>query len=152
MILSQPLQHKQVYDFKVHRAKLALQARELPERKFQLLKNYLELVQTDEFSHHIFTIPDEVLEKRASRLKASLLRVKKLEKQNLANKLAELGLILARTNKERHPCIQNFMLINDSVTISTEVPVYLTNDDIRYFKSKVSLLILRTSVHQLQVI
>jgi N-acetylglutamate synthase-like GNAT family acetyltransferase len=64
------------------------------------------------------------------------MRVESLEKQSLANKLAELGLMLARTNKERHLCIQDFMLINDSVTIATEVPVYLTNDDIKYFKNR----------------
>jgi transposase-like protein len=136
IILSKKLQHKQIYNFKLHRAKLELQAKELPEQKFQLLKAYLEFIQTDSFPHHIFTIPDEELEKRASQLKASLLKVTKLEKQNLANKLAELGLMLAKTNKERHLCIQDFMLINDSVTIACEVPVYLTSDDIKYFKNK----------------
>ena len=54
----------------------------------------------------------------------------------MANKLAELGLLLAKTNRERHQAIEDFMLINDSVTIACEVPVYLTNDDIAYFKSK----------------
>jgi transposase-like protein len=136
IILSKKLQHKQIYNFKLHRAKLELQAKELPEQKFQLLKAYLEFIQTDSFPHHIFTIPDEELEKRASQLKASLLKITKLEKQNLANKLAELGLMLAKTNKERHLCIQDFMLINDSVTIACEVPVYLTSDDIKYFKNK----------------
>jgi len=136
MIFSQKLQHNQVYNFQLHKAKLALQAKELPEQKFQLLKDYLEFVQSNNFPHHIFSIPDEELEKRASQLKASLLRITKLEKQNLANKLAKLGLILADTNKERHQCIQNFMLINDSATVATEVPVYLTQDDIEYFKNK----------------
>ncbi len=136
VIFSKNLQHKQIYNFQLHKAKLELQVNELPERKFKLLKNYLEFVQTDKFPHHIFTVPDEELEKRASQLKADLLRITKLEKQNLANKLAELGLLLAKTNRERHQSIQNFMLINDSVTIACEVPVYLTNDDIKYFKDK----------------
>ena len=135
IIFSQKLQHNQVYEFKLHKAKLELLKKELPEQKHQLLKNYLEKIPTH-FPHHIFTIPDEELEKRASQLKASLLKVKKLEKQNLANKLAELGLMLAKTNKERHFCVENFMLINDSVTIAIEVPVYLTGDDIKYFKAK----------------
>lgn len=43
---------------------------------------------------------------------------------------------LAKNNKERHEKIENFFLINDSTTIATEVPVYLTNDDIKYFKDK----------------
>ncbi len=136
MIASHKLGHKQIYNFQLHRAKLLLQAKEFSGQKFELLKSYLEFVQTNDFPHHIFTIPDEELEKRASQLKASLLNITKLEKQNLANKLAELGLILAKTNKERHQVAQNFMLINDSVTIACEVPVYLTNDDINYFKGK----------------
>jgi ATP-dependent exoDNAse (exonuclease V) beta subunit/transposase-like protein len=136
MIFSHKLQHKQIYNFQLHKAKLELLKNELPEQKFQLLKNYLEKIPTDSFPHHIFTIPDEELEKRASQIEASLLKISKLQKQNLANKLAELGLILAKTNKERHACVQDFMLVNDSVTIATEVPVYLTNDDIEYFKNK----------------
>lgn len=136
IILSKKLQHKQVYEFKLHRAKLLLQAKELSERKFQPLKNYLEFVQTDQFPHHIFTFRDELLEKRASQLKTNLLKITKLQKQNLANKLAELGLMLSKTNRERHACVEGFMLINDSCTIALEVPVYLTNDDIKYFKSK----------------
>ncbi|MDI6807324.1 MAG: hypothetical protein QMD14_06015, partial [Candidatus Aenigmarchaeota archaeon] len=131
LILSQRLQHKQVYEFQLHRAKLLLQAKELPQRKFQLLKSYLEFVQTDKFPHHIFIIPDEELEKRASQLKASLLKITKLQKRNLANKLAELGLMLAKSSRERHSRVQEFMLINDSATVACEVPVYLTADDIR---------------------
>jgi len=134
IIFSQKLQHNQIYNFQLHRAKLWLQAKELPEQKFQSLRKYLETIPTNEFPHHIFRIPDEELEKRASQLKANLLKVSKLQKQNLANKLAELGLILTKTNKERHQAIQNFMLINDSVTIACEVPVYLTRNDIAYFK------------------
>jgi len=52
-----------------------------------------------------------------------LLDITKLQKKNLANKLAELGLLLAKANKERHGAIESFMLINDSVTIACEVPV-----------------------------
>lgn len=136
MILSQKLEHKQVYNFQLHRAKMELTKKELPEQKFSLLKAYLEKIPTNSFPHHIFTIPDENLEKRASQLKGELLKIAKVGKQNLANRLAELGLVLAKTNKERHQAVQNFMLINDSVTIACEVPVYLTKDDISYFKRK----------------
>lgn len=52
-----------------------------------------------------------------------MLDITKLQKKNLANKLAELGLLLAKANKERHGAIESFMLINDSVTIACEVPV-----------------------------
>jgi transposase-like protein len=136
MIFTVSLQHNQIYKYQLHKAKLLLQRKELPQQKFDLLKAYLEKISAKEFPHHIFTIPDEELEKRASQLNASLLKVTKFEKQNLANKLTELGLMLAKTNKERHQAVQNFMLINDSVTIATEVPVYLTSDDISYFRAK----------------
>ncbi|MAE42747.1 hypothetical protein CMO93_03175, partial [Candidatus Woesearchaeota archaeon] len=43
---------------------------------------------------------------------------------------------LAKNNKQRHEAIQNFFLINDSTTIATEIPVYLTNDDIKYFEKR----------------
>lgn len=56
-----------------------------------------------------------------------------MQKQNLANKLTNMALNLAKTNKDRHQSVQDFMLINDSTTIATEIPVYLTNDDIKYF-------------------
>ncbi len=58
----------------------------------------------------------------------------RLTKRNLANRLAGLGLTLARTNRERHPCVQDFMIVNDSATVACEVPVYLTSDDISYFR------------------
>jgi len=60
----------------------------------------------------------------------------KQERQNIANKLAELALKLTQKNNQRHQKIQDFMLINDSTTIATEIPVYLTREDIKYFKNK----------------
>ena len=60
----------------------------------------------------------------------------RIEKQNLANDLAALGLLLARKNKDRHPSVQDFMLANDSCTVACEVPVYLTAEEIGYYKSK----------------
>lgn len=58
------------------------------------------------------------------------------EQQNLANRLTSLALNLTKTNKERHQAIQDFFITNDSTTIATEVPVYLTNDDLLYFNSR----------------
>ena len=69
-------------------------------------------------------------------MKLKTLPAIKLEKQNQANKLAELSLKTAGENKQRHQAIQNFMLINDSTTIATEIPIYLANDDIEYFKAR----------------
>lgn len=138
MIFSHNLQHSQIYKFQLHKAKLELVARELQPQKFQLLKSYLEKIPTEEFPHHIFQPKHEdIIElSRSSQMKFNTLSFVKLEKQNLANALASLGLQLAKTNKERHEAVQNFMITNDLATVACEVPLYLTNDDINYFRSK----------------
>ncbi len=138
MLFTHHLQHNQIYKFQLHKAKLELAKGELPEQKFQLLKAYLEKIPTDNFSHHIFQPKQTELPElaRSSQIKLELQPFIKQEKQNLSNSLASLGLQLAKTNKERHESVQNFMITNDSSTIGCEVPVYLTNDDIKYFKSK----------------
>ncbi len=139
MVFSQSLNHRQIYNFQLHRAKLLLQSGELPDNKFLLLKAYLERIPTQTFPHHLFQPnrheePDGL--SRSSQMRFATFDFVKAEKRNMANKLAELGLMLAKTNKERHEAIQDFMITNDSVTVACEVPVYLTDSDIDYFKSK----------------
>jgi hypothetical protein len=73
---------------------------------------------------------------RSSKSHFEILPLVRREKQNLANDLAALGLLLAGKNRERHPAVQNFMLANDSCTVACEVPVYLTAEEIGYYKSK----------------
>ena len=131
------------YKFKIHRAKLKLLFNsELYNNKFSDNKkfekpiiSYLKKILTQEFPHHIFKPKAETQGKleRSSQLKFETLKFIKLQKQNLANKLTNLALNLAKTNKHRHQSVQDFMLINDSATIATEIPIYLTKDDIRYF-------------------
>ena len=75
-------------------------------------------------------------EKRASQIKFNHLKIEAKSKNNLACKLASLALNLAATNKQRHEAIQNFFLINDSTTIATEVPIYLTNWDAGYYRNE----------------
>ena len=136
MVFRRRLLHSQVYEFQLHKAKLELLKGELPERKFSALKSYLESVSGEGFPHHVFRVCDEVLEQRASRIKGELLEAKKLEKENQANRLAELALTACSDNYKRHSAVQDFMVANDSVTVAAEVPVYLTNDDIAYYKKK----------------
>ncbi len=152
MIFSQKLQHNQVYNFQLHKAKLKLASKELTSQKFALLKAYLEKIPTQEFPHHIFQPKPDKPElnelARSSQLKFQTLNFIKKEKHarkqvsgtnfvgNQANQLAKLALNLTTTNKQRHETIQNFMLTNDSAAIAAEIPVYLTNDDIKYFKSR----------------
>ena len=136
MVFRQRLQHSQVYEFQLHRAKLELLSGELPERKFLALKSYLEKIPGKQFPHHIFRVSDAELEQRASRIKGELLEAKKVEKENQANRLAELALSACSENRARHSSVQDFMIANDSCTIATEAPVYLTGNDIAYYKKK----------------
>src|SRR3989344_46182 len=161
IIFKQTLHHIQPYTFQYHKAKLYLLFHnKLYNNQFhnishfyETLKVYLEKISTDKFPHHIFTYNKESQsgskagiakklnennnnDQRASQIKFNHLKINHLQKQNQANELAKLALNLAKTNKDRHQAIQNFFLINDSTTIATEIPVYLTNDDIKYFRKR----------------
>jgi ATP-dependent exoDNAse (exonuclease V) beta subunit len=113
-IKSKKLYHTQVYNLKYHDLKLNLAA-----KKFPKLRQYIR----ETFNH----CPHELF--RAESPRCSSLRIdikpKKVTKHNNATKLAEFALILAKTNKERHEKVEDFMLINDSATIAIELPVFL---------------------------
>ena len=127
IINEKTLNHIQPYTFKYHKAKLVILLKENPQ--FAKLKNYIEKINSKEFPHHIFTYnkDNNVNKQRASQIKLNHLSIKKQQKNNFANKLASLALNLAATNNQRHEAVQNFLLINDSTTIATEIPTYLTN-------------------------
>ena len=153
MIESYEFMHSNLpYIFKVHKAKLVLLFEDEKynnsfsnlQRLEQPVKEYLERIKSDKFPHHVFNQNKDAREQlesrrplsRSSQTKFDVLPFLKQSKQNAANNLAGLALHLARSNRERHSAIQNFMLTNDSCSIAIEVPVYLTQDDIQYFKSK----------------
>jgi len=50
-------------------------------------------------------------------------------KNNYAVKLAQIALSITKDNKKRHDIIENFMLINDTATIATEIPIYLKKQE-----------------------
>lgn|SRR3989344_1176119 len=136
IIFKKQLRHKQVYLFKYHKAKLKILPRlnkNLPLRFIERLTKYLEKIQTDKFPHHIFNKEIKKEEQRSSKLKFKTLNFVKLSKNNYANKLAKIALKSAKNNYQRHQKIQDFMLANDTSTIATEIPVYLTKYDIKYF-------------------
>lgn len=54
---------------------------------------------------------------------------------NAATRGAKLLLQAVGNNKRRHEKLQEFMLVNDSVTVAVEVPVLLTRKDIHHFKN-----------------
>jgi len=131
------LYHHQVYDFSVHRGKLALLLQEYKYGKFDNLREFLEAIQS-ECPHQFFK---EGL--RASELKVdfSLNEVIIREKQNFATRLAKLLLQAVSDNKLRHRSLQDFMLRNDSVTVAVEVPVYIDNMDIEHMQEELKFKI-----------
>ncbi len=50
--------------------------------------------------------------------------------------MAALVLPTAPNNRKRHETLQRFMLINDSVTVAVEIPVFLTEADLEYYRSR----------------
>lgn len=147
MLQERTLEHRQIYQYKVHMAKLTLTMDAIPMHAAAKVKRYLLSVFED-FPDALFrddeTIsPEQVgpdngasaLALRSSKSSFETMPITRVEKQNLANDLAALGLLLARRNKDRHPSVQDFMLANDSCTVACEVPVYLTAAEIAYYKS-----------------
>jgi transposase-like protein len=129
MIRSYVLRHKQVYRFQLHRAKLELLFQNAAHRHLAPAKNYLEAIGED-FPHSIF----QTSEHRSSKFPTEL-AIPITRKENYATRLAALVLPSAVANKKRHETLQKFMLVNDSATIAVEIPVYLTNEDIAYYRN-----------------
>jgi hypothetical protein len=140
MIGAQRLEHRQVYSYKFHRAKLELLQGVLPRREdYERLRTYLLSITGGEFPDRLFIQGDGLaastkhLAPRSSQLQLKFLPIVSSRKENLANVLARHGLLLAHTHRGRHEQVQEFMLVNDSSTLACEVPVYLTAGNIRYF-------------------
>jgi transposase-like protein len=151
MLKGRRLEHQQVYEYKVHLAKLALMPQAVPGDIAAKVESYLLSIFED-FPATLFqedktvsldqeAAPQDKPQEppaamRSSKSHFEILPLARIEKQNLANDLAALGLLLARKTRDRHPSIQDFMLANDSSTVACEIPVYLTAEEIGYYKSK----------------
>ncbi|PIQ87764.1 MAG: hypothetical protein COV73_02385 [Candidatus Omnitrophica bacterium CG11_big_fil_rev_8_21_14_0_20_43_6] len=129
--------HHQVYDFSVHRGKLALLLQEYRNNKFDNLREFLEAIQS-ECPHQFFK--DGL---RASELKVGFSSNEVIirEKQNFATRLAGLALQAVSDNKLRHKALQDFMLRNDSVTVAVEAPVYMDQMDIEHMQEELKFKI-----------
>jgi hypothetical protein len=130
LIRSLALNHQQVYRCQVHEAKLELLLPSASGRDFSRFKNYLGTVWHG-FPHHLF----QATEHRSSKFPLDL-RPPITRKENHATRMAALVLPSAPTNKARHETLQRFMLLNDSVTVAVEVPVYLGREDVAYYRSR----------------
>jgi len=136
IIQSTRLHHQQVYYYRVHRAKLKV----LLENQYQRDNEHENFAPLGTFLLSVaVACPHRLFrnEGRASQLKArfDIEGVSIREKQNFATQITQLVLQGVSQNKRRHDSVQKFMLLNDSVTIATEVPVYLLPKDIQHLKS-----------------
>lgn len=124
------LYHRQVYDFSYHRAKTALILQDFRHAKFENVREFLEAVQT-ECPHQFFQEGSRASEEK---VKFDMAGLAIREKQNFATRIANLALQAVNDNKLRHKALQRFMICNDSVTVATEVPVYMDAMDIEHMQ------------------
>ncbi|MCX6762146.1 MAG: PD-(D/E)XK nuclease family protein [Candidatus Moranbacteria bacterium] len=133
VISSATLAHRQLYRFRHHRAKTILIIQEdWKHSKFWPLKEFLDLVPV-ECPHQYFS--------EGARASETPLMFSKTEmivrgKHNFANKMAKFVLESVEQSKDRHDALQRFMLANDSVTIATEVPIYLRREDLAHMQTQ----------------
>jgi hypothetical protein len=128
VVQSITLHHQQVYQFQLHRAKLQLLFENPRNRHLAPARGHLESIGED-FPHRTF----ETTEHRSSKFPTSV-AIPITRKENYATRLAALVLPAATANKKRHETLQRFMLANDSATVAVEIPVYLTKEDIAYYR------------------
>src|SRR6266852_8816119 len=95
-------------------------SRTVVHRHLSALRGYLTAVQRD-FPHHLFQNTAERSSTFPAKLQPAISR-----KENHATRLAALVLPTSLNNKKRHETLQRFMIVNDSVTVAVEVPVFLT--------------------------
>lgn len=116
------LAHRQLYRFRYHKAKTKLiMADDFKHFKFKPMKEFLDNV-TAETPHQYFQEGERASE---SPLKFSKIEMIVRAKHNYACALAGLVFQGVSDNKQRHEALQKFFLANDSVTVATEVPVFL---------------------------
>ena len=133
IISSATLAHRQLYRFRHHRAKTEMIIREdIKHYRFRPLQEFLNLVPA-ECPHQYFQ--DGL---RASEAPMAFNKTEMIVrgKNNYANKIAKFALESANAAKDRHDTLQRFMLANDSVTVATEVPVYIRREDLAHMQTQ----------------
>ena len=144
------LAHRQLYRFRYHKAKCKfILADDFKHYKFGPLKDFLENVCA-ETPHQYFQRPaaevepalgkqslgDQILRASESPLKFSKTEMIVRAKKNYATALAGLVFQGVSDNKQRHEALQKFFIANDSVTVATEVPVYLRREDLSHMRTQ----------------
>ncbi|MDO8566505.1 MAG: hypothetical protein Q7S04_04995 [Candidatus Moranbacteria bacterium] len=129
--------HRQLYRFRYHRAKTLLCLEEFKNSRFGRLKEYLDNVSS-ETPHQYFQDGERMSEIRTKFDKTDMIV---RSKTNFANKIAEFVLRSVPNNQERHDALQRFMIANDSVTVATEVPVYIRREDVEHMENELKFKI-----------
>ncbi len=141
------LAHRQLYRFRYHRAKTKyIMEDDFKHYKFYPLKEFLDNV-TAETPHQYFQRPaadvasalsarDQILRASEAPLKFSKTEMIVRAKENYATKLTELVFQGVSENKARHEALQRFLIANDSVTVATEVPVYIKREDLAHMMTQ----------------
>jgi ribosomal protein L37AE/L43A len=126
IIRSVRLHHQQVYEYRIHCAKLESLLRAPKHEHLQPLEAFLWYMAA--------SCPNGLFQAdaRASQGKTAydLNAVEIISHRNHACRTAELVLQAVTINKRRHDEIQRFLLATDSVTVAVEVPIYLTPDEL----------------------
>src|SRR3990167_7266569 len=131
--------HRQIYRFRYHRAKRRLTISEMyKHKKFEALKDYLDAVSS-ETPHQYFQDGIRISEIKTKFDKAQMII---RSKTNYANALAKFVLQAVKENKFRHEALQRFFIANDSVTVASEVPVYIKKEDIEHMQDQLGFKIL----------
>lgn len=144
MVETTTLAHRQLYRFRYHRPKLILTLEEYKNRNFGRLMEYLDAVST-ETPHQYFSDGERMSEIRSKFDKAEMI-VK--GKNNFANDLTKFVLQGVPENKERHEVLQRFLIANDSVTVATEVPVYIRKEDVVHLETVLKFKITTADVDE----
>ncbi|MFH0969328.1 MAG: PD-(D/E)XK nuclease family protein, partial [Patescibacteria group bacterium] len=133
IISSATLAHRQLYRFRHHRAKTVLIIKEdFKHGGFWPLKEFLDLVPV-ECPHQYF---QEGMRASETPITFSKTEMIVRGKNNFANKMAKFVLESVDVAKDRHDALQRFMLANDSVTVATEVPVYIRREDLAHMQTQ----------------
>lgn len=142
VVITATLAHRQLYRYRFHRAKTSLIIREdIKHARFGPLAEFLALVPSDT-PHQLF---QESMRASEAPLAFSKEAMIVRSKTNFANKLAAFVLQSVKNNKDRHEAVQKFMLANDTVTVATEVPVYLKREDLAHMQTQLGFEVYKKS-------
>ncbi|MFH2022041.1 MAG: hypothetical protein ABIJ33_02030 [Patescibacteria group bacterium] len=133
MVATATLAHRQLYRYRFHLAKCQLIiADDFKHRHFGPLREFLQMVP-GECPHQYF---QDGLRASETPMTFSKKQMIVRAKQNYATRICSFVLQSVKDRRQRHEALQKFMLANDSVTVATEVPVYIMRDDLEHLQTQ----------------